>query len=182
MDKKEREANLTELAQRLAEGLQMERKAISGIQTHVDVQLQALREQDRTRVEDATLMTSQEVNTLQKLRNNRDIIVDEMAMLLDLKQEKARLKPLVIALATELEDRPLKSHLASLAAEIPEAAASAKNSCKELAYSLQYALHLGQSIIQAVHGAGSPPPVQVYTATGNKELSSNRRMMVNKIG
>ena len=182
MDKKDKEANLAELAHKLAEGLQQEREAISGIKTQVEVQLEALRNQDRVQVEDATLVTSQEVNTLQKLRNNRDTIVDEMVELLNLKHGKARLKPLVIALATELKDRPLKSRLSSLVAELPEEAASAKESCKELAYSLQYALHLGQSIIQAVHGAASPPPVKIYTAKGNKELSSNRRMMVNEVG
>ncbi len=182
MENKEREAHLATLAQKLADGLALEREAIGGIKTHVGVQLEALRKQDRTQVEDATQMTSLEVNTLQKLRNNRDEIVDEMATLLKLKEDNTRLKPLVMALASEIKDRPLKSRLATLAEELPQEAASAKESCKELAYSLQYALHLGQSIIQAVHGAASPPPVQVYTASGNKELSSNRRMMVNKIG
>ncbi len=182
MDKQEKEAHLVELAQKLADGLQGEREAIDGIRIQVDLQLQALRDQDRTRVEDTTLMTSQGVNSLQKLRNSRDEVVGEMASLLNLEPDNTRLTPLFIALASEIEDKSLKSRLAALAAELPEEAALAKDSCRELAYSLQYALHLGQSIIQAVHGAGSPPPVQIYTATGNKELSSSRRMMVNKVG
>lgn len=182
MDKQEKRAQLTELAQQLAKRLQNESAAMSGIKTHVDRQLGALRKHDRELIEDTTLMTSQEVNTLHKMRNERNEIVSKMARILNLKKGKTRLKPLVIALASELPDRELKSQLAQLAADLPEEATAVKESCKELAYSLQYALHLGQSLIEAIHGATSPAPVQIYTATGNKKLAANRRMMVNKVG
>ena len=141
-----------------------------------------MRNQDRGLIEETTLMTSQEVNTLQRLRNSRDELVDEMASLLNLGDDKKRLNSLVIALASELPDKELKSQLAGLAATLPAEAAQVKDSCKELAYSLQYALHLGHAMIEAVHGAASPPPVQVYTAKGNKELSTSRRMMINQVG
>ena len=182
MSKDAKRANLTKLVKELIDGLSKEREAIGVIKSQVDLQLNALRAQNRLLVEDTTLKTSQEVNTLQKLRNNREAIIGEMAELLSLQEGKTSLKSLVISLATELPDRGLKSKLATLAAELPEDAAAVKESCKELAYSLQYALHLGQSMIEAVHGATSPPPVQVYTATGNKKLSSSQRMMVNKVG
>lgn len=182
MEKKKKQATLTELAQELAAGLQEERSAIGDIKIYVDRQLQALKKQDRNAVEEATLMTSQEVNTLYKLRNQREDIVQKMAGLLKIKQEKPKLKSLVIALASEIKDRDVKSQLATLAAELPEEASMAKDSCKELAYSLQYALHLGQNLIEAIHGSTTPAPVKVYTAAGNKELSSNHRMMVNKVG
>lgn len=182
MEKNKKDSKLTALAQQLAEGLQHERAALGLIKSHLDRQLQALRQQDREVVEDTTLNTSQKVNSLQQLRNERDEIVKSMARILNLKEEKTRLQPLIIALATELKDKELKAKLATLAAELPEEAASIKDSCKELAYSLQYALHLGQSLIEAIHGATSPTPVQIYTAKGNKELATNRRMMVNKVG
>ncbi len=182
MDKKEKRATIKALAEQLATGLQGEREALNGIKLHVDRQLSALRQQDREIIEDTTLLTSQEINSLQKLRNQREQIISKMARLLNLSKDKQKLKSLAIALATELPDRELKANLAELAAELPEDAASVKESCKELAYSLQYALHLGQSLIEAIHGATSPPPVQIYTATGNKKLSSNRRMMINKVG
>jgi hypothetical protein len=53
---------------------------------------------------------------------------------------------------------------------------------RQLAYSLQYALHLGHAIIEAVQGAGSPPPIQVYTAAGETRLPANRRVMINQVG
>ena len=182
MDTTKKDSKLTRLAVQLAEGLQHERAALGIIKTHLDRQLQALRQQDREEVQETTLNTSQKVNSLQQLRTERDEIVKSMAKILNLKEEKTRLQPLIIALASELKDKELKAKLATLAAELPEEAASIKDSCKELAYSLQYALHLGQSLIEAIHGAASPPPVQIYTARGNKELTSNRRMMVNKVG
>ena len=182
MSKDEKQANLARLASELVDGLNKEREAIQVIKSQVDLQLNALRAQNRLLVEDTTLKTSQEVNTLQKLRNQREAIIGEMAAELQIDESRTGLTSLVIALASELPNKSLKSKLATLATELPEEAAAVKDSCKELAYSLQYALHLGQSMIEAVHGATSPPPVQVYTATGNKKLSPSKRMMVNKVG
>ncbi len=182
MENLETPNDLHDLALKLADGLKKEREAIDSIKQSVDLQLHALRTQNREQVEETTLQTSLQVNTLQKLRNDREQIVVEMADLLNVPEERTRLNMLVIALASELTDKELKTELAALAAELPEEAAAAKDSCKELAYSLQYALHLGQSMIEAIHGTTVPAPVQVYTAKGNKELSSNHRMMVNEIG
>ncbi len=182
MGKDEKQFNLARLANELVDGLKKEQDAIGVIKSQVNLQLSALRAQNRLLLEDTTLTTSQEVNTLQKLRDQRENIVTEMTEVLDLNESKTGLKSLVIAVATELPDNALKSKLAALAAELPEDASAVKENCKELAYSLQYALHLGQSLIEAVHRATSPPPIQVYTATGNKKLAPNKRMMVNKIG
>lgn len=182
MDKSQKKIALQGLVEELVAGLEQERVALQGIRNQVSLQLDALRAQDRNSVEETTLQTSQEVNNLQKLRLDREDRVNKVATLLDIKQSEVPLKTLVIALASELQDKSLKSQLANLASELPAEAASVKESCKELAYSLQYALHLGQSFIEAIHGASSPPPVQIYTAEGNKKLSTSRRMMVNQVG
>ena len=86
----------------------------------------------------------------------------------------------------KLEENPCDEDslntIKELSQRIPLEAQKIRENSKELAYSLQYALHLGHQMIEAIQGAVSYPPILIYTAEGSKKLSASKRMMVNKIG
>lgn len=173
---------LEDAARDLIDGLYQEHKSIEALKKHVEAQLKALHNQERETVEETTQRASQEVNRLQKLRTSRDQALQEITPILGLENPAPSLSEVIAALQSELGDHELTEALRNLNNSIPEDALATRERCKELAYSLQYALHLGHELIGSIQGATVPPPVQVYTADGNKKLPTSRRMMVNKVG
>ncbi len=182
MEMTEEPRPLEDAARALIEGLSREHKSIEALKKHVEAQLKALHNQERELIEETTQHASQEVNRLQKLRNKRAEALQKLTPLLGLESPDVPLADVITALQSELGDHELTKALDSLSTTIPGDALATRERCKELAYSLQYALHLGHELIGSIQGATVPPPVQVYTADGHKKLPTSRRMMVNKVG
>lgn len=173
---------LEDAVRTLIDGLNKEHQSIEALKKHVETQLKALHNQEREVIEETTQHASQEVNRLQKLRNVREQALQEIIPMLKLPGTDLPLANVITALQSELGDHELTEALRALSNNIPEDALATRERCKELAYSLQYALHLGHELIGSIQGATVPPPVQVYTADGHKKLPTSRRMMVNKVG
>ena len=169
------------LAEELAAGLEQELDALEALRAAIERQISALYRQERETIEATTSQTSQHVHTLEHLRKERDA---RLAALEAFAGDEAirSLRDALPILETRIDDAPLIERLRTLGAAIPSAAESTRQACRQLAFSLQYALHLGHSIIEAVQGAGTPPPIQIYTAEGETRIPSNRRIMVNQVG
>jgi hypothetical protein len=173
---------LHDAARALIEGLNREHQSIEALRGQVELQLEALHRHERETIEESTQSASQEVNTLQKLRTERDQIVRQVHLILGTDAPDVSLAKLIETLELELGDGNLVEELKALHTTLPTEAAATRERCRELAFSLQYALHFGHDLIEAIQRASAPPPVQVYTAEGSQKLPSSRRMMVNKIG
>ena len=159
----------------------MEEISIKQLEKHLDGQLAALRSQERGILEDLTIDTSNEVSKLHNLQSNKQEHIQHLCEHLTPGASKASLDSLINTLDESFDDSLIES-LKLLQQRIPEQAKTIREKSKELAYSLQYALHLGHQMIEAIQGATSSPPMLIYTAAGSKKISANKRMMVNKVG
>ena len=170
-----------DLTQALVNDLQKEEISIEILEKHLDGQLAALRSQERSSLEELTLQTSNEVNNLHILQNSKLEHIRLLSEQLTPDATNASLDTIIAAMEQSFDDALVVS-LKQLHARIPERAVAVREKSKELAYSLQYALHLGHQMIEAIQGATSSPPMLIYTAAGSKKISASKRMMVNKVG
>ena len=155
---------------------------MDALKDHIDEQLKAVRSQERSKLEALTAETSSIVNALQQFQNEKDEYIQQLAKLMDIDKSSLSLEPIINKLEEYPCDEELLANLKALFHQIPQGAQAVRERSKELAYSLQYALHLGHQMIEAIQGAVSYPPILIYTAEGSKKLSASKRMMVNKIG
>lgn len=171
-----------ELAEALITTLSNQEQSMAALKTHIEEQLIALRSQDRSALENLTAETSGIVSSIHQLQTQRDDNLQQLATSMGIELDSISIEPVI----KKLEEYPCdEEHLKTikeLSQRIPLEAHSIRESSKELAYSLQYALHLGHQMIEAIQGAVSYPPILIYTAEGSKKLSASKRMMVNKIG
>ena len=181
MNKEPLSPSVRELTQALVEALQKEESSIKLLEKHLDGQLAALRSQERNTLEDLTIDTSNEVSTLHNLQSDKQEQIQRLSEQITPGARKISLDTLISTLDESFEDSVLES-LKQLHHRIPEQARTIREKSKELAYSLQYALHLGHQMIEAIQGATSSPPMLIYTAAGSKKISASKRMMVNKVG
>lgn len=173
---------IEELTRALITNLTNQEQGMADLKNHIDEQLTALRSQERSTLESLTAETSSIVSNLHSLQSERKKQIKLFSGLLELDPSIDSIEPIITKLEQEsIEEGQVKT-LKELHKSIPLAARAIKDRSKELAYSLQYALHLGHQMIEAIQGAVSYPPVLVYTAEGSKKLSASKRMMVNKVG
>ena len=194
MDTPDSAPTIDTLAQDLIRDLVREEQAIQSLNSHITAQLDALRSQKRELIEDLTLEASQDLNSLRGIRAERELHLKALVSLINRHLEDApldagqdstespKISALVELLANVEHDAETCNELKNLGERIPAQAKEARERCMELAYSLQYALHIGHQFIEAIHGATSFPPMLVYTADGDKKTSASKRMMVNKVG
>lgn len=171
--------------QALVDDLEKEKDSIEALETHLSEQLLVVRSQERDSLEDLTLKTSNEVNRLQILQGAKKEHLKLLGEQIGSKTETFTIDSLIASIESSLEEdveKGLMQSLKSLHASLPERAQSVRDKSRELAYSLQYALHLGHQMIEAIQGATSHPPMLIYTAVGSKKISASKRMMVNKVG
>ena len=171
-----------ELVQALISNLTNQEHNMDALKQHIDEQLSALRSQERSTLEQLTAETSGIVSTLQQLQNEKDNHIQLFSELLGLDIKLTTIETIIQKLQDDQADEQLIQNLKQLFKRIPERAQAIRDSSKELAYSLQFALHLGHQMIEAIQGAVSYPPILIYTAEGSKKLSASKRMMVNKVG
>ena len=174
--------NVDDLIQALITALSNQEHSMTALKNHIDEQLKALRSQQRSTLEKLTAETSGIVNTLQILESEKNSHIKQLGKLLDVELNSISIEPLIQSLEKRPGHEEHVETLKQLFHRIPAGAKIIRESGKELAYSLQYALHLGHQMIEAIQGAVSYPPVLVYTAEGSKKLSASKRMMVNKVG
>ena len=174
--------NIEELTHALINTLMYQEQGMKDLRNHIEEQLTALRSQERTTLETLTAETSSIVNTLQQLQSEKERHILLFGELFDLDSTSTSLESVIHILEDSSHNERQLDLLKQLFERIPVAAQEIRDSSKELAYSLQYALHLGHQMIEAIQGAVSYPPILIYTAEGSKKLSASKRMMVNKVG
>ncbi|MBX2819989.1 MAG: hypothetical protein KTR29_09925 [Rhodothermaceae bacterium] len=173
---------IEELTQALIGNLTKQEQKMIALKKHIDEQLTAVRAQERDALDTLTAETSSIVNALQLLQNEKNSHIQLFSTLLDMDTSSTSTDAIIEKLKENEFDEELTSTLKQLFERIPLNAQAIRESSKELAYSLQYALHLGHQMIEAIQGAVSYPPILIYTAEGSKKLSASKRMMVNKVG
>jgi|GEM_PF-4900148 len=173
---------IEELTQALIGNLTKQEQNMIALKKHIDEQLTAVRSQERDTLDTLTAETSSIVSALQLLQNEKNSHIQAFNTLLDMDKSSTSIDTIIEKLKETEFDEELVSTLNQLFERIPLNAQAIRESSKELAYSLQYALHLGHQMIEAIQGAVSYPPILIYTAEGSKKLSASKRMMVNKVG
>ncbi len=182
MKKTDIPASTAELARSLLKDLEKEKSTIERLNTCIADQLGALRNRERTVLDELTCEASQDLNALQQLQHKKEERVAKLAGGLGLEPASPGLDDVIQALEASSEFGAIGTELRRLSDTIPKKAHSTRERCKELAYSLQYALHLGHQFIEAIQGATSYPPMLIYTAEGSKKMAANKRIMINKVG
>ena len=94
---------LQRLAETLAAGLSQEQAAVQALRATVEEQIQALHKQDRNGVEDTTLQTSQEIHTLDRLREERARNIETLIEYLGLQEQASDLQSIIPALEEKLQ-------------------------------------------------------------------------------
>lgn len=173
---------IEEFTQTLITNLTHQEQGMADLKTHIEEQLNALRSQERSTLETLTAETSSIISSLQTLQIEKEKHLTSFSKILELDPSNSSLESIIKSLERHAIEEGQVELLKQLNTTIPLTAQAIKERSKELAYSLQYALHLGHQMIEAIQGAVSYPPILVYTAEGNKKLSASKRMMVNKVG
>ena len=168
-------------ALQIARTLEKEKDALDRLISSFSIQLEAVREQKIDVLEEATLKTSREVQQLTLLKHERR---KQVAAII----EETGMEP-PSTFSTFLEewngyqtDEQTKHQILEVYQAIKQMVGDAQSKGSELAYTLQYALHLGQEILQSIQGINAPPAIQLYDKQGNTSLSHPARSFVNKIG
>ena len=170
------------LVKALIESLREEAADLRKLEAQFGRQLDALREQQHERQEQAMHEASETVGTLDRLRAKRERQMRLLGRVLKVEGEAPSLQQLAAAIDSHPETGPLGADLLEARAAVREQAQKTRQVCEHLDFALQYAVSLGRDMLQAMQDLDRPPPPCVYTARGNTSRAPTPRSFVNKVG
>lgn len=170
------------LVKALIEALREEEAELGKLEAQFQRQLDALREQQHERQEQAMHEASETVGTLDRLRTRRERQMRLLGRVLKIEGEETSLRQFAAAIDSHPATEPLGADLLEARAAVREQAQKTRQICEHLDFALQYAVSLGRDMLQAMQDLDRPPPPCVYTARGNTSRARTPRSFVNKVG
>ena len=166
----------------LLETLEDERQSLVRLFTHFDQQIEALRGRNQDMIDEATHRTTEEVNVLARLKQNRDRQVRLLGRVLRIDGENTSLDDIAGALRRDPRTSSLALRIAETRTVVKQQAIRTQDRCRDLEFSLQFAAHLGREILQALQGFDAPAGGLTYNASGGTVESKGTRSFLNKVG
>lgn len=171
------------LAATLLETLEEEHASLARMQDQFDRQLASIRERDQEGIEETAVRTSDEVNILARLKTTRDRQIRLIGRVLRLEGDVLSVKEITDALENAPATTEIGRRLSDLRMQIREQARLTQERCRDLEFALQYAVHLGRELLQAVQGIDTPGGGRHYTSRGSTvESTGGQRSLLNRMG
>jgi len=170
------------MATSLHETLQQELECLVRLYGHFDLQIEAIRRRNNKLIDDTTHDTNEEVNLLARLKQARDRQQRLLGRVLRIEGDHASVSELAARLALGQETREIASKVTELVAKIKQQAHFTQARCRDLEFTLQYAVHLSRELLQAIQGIDQPAGGRHYTAKGSTVESTGTRSLLNRVG
>lgn len=162
----------------LVETLESEHASLARLTGHFERQIEALRGRRQDLIDEATSETSDEVNALARLKQIRDRQMRLLGRVLRLESDGTSIQD--VARSLDADAAPLAARLIELRDQIRSQASQAQDRCRDLEFTLQYAVHLGRELLHAMQGVDAPPVH--YTSKGDAVESAGNRSFLNRVG
>jgi hypothetical protein len=171
------------LASSLLETLEEEHGSLLRMHRQFDQQLAAIRSQDHELIESAALITNDEVNILARLKQKRDRQIRLLGRVLRLEGETVSIKDVAAAFLLSSDTAGVGTDILELRERIRAQALRTQERCRDLEFALDYSVHLGRELLQALQGIEAPAGGRHYTSKGGTvESTPGTRSFVNRIG
>lgn len=174
--------SLPEQARWLAEKLDEERSALQALEASIESQMVALRARESAEVRESTISANERLHVLTRLHEEQEAMLAGIAAAIGWEGQPATIRAVADHLEREIGDHETAQRLRASRTSLMELAAETKEKSEELAYTLQYALHLGKELIQTVQSVHQPEPVSLYTPRGKTTIGGKSRPIVNRMG
>ena len=173
---------VSQLAESLIELLSREKAIVENMGETMTQQLIAIRSQNREGVEEATLATSREISQLMALQMDRNKQIETLTKAMGDFTNLQRLEDLAEHLMSNPATKESGEKILELHNTLKHTANATRERGRELTYTLQYAMHLGHSLLETVQTMSGAASVELYTAAGKREKTRPSRSFVNQIG
>lgn len=171
------------LSATLLETLEEEHASLTRMQAQFDRQIAAIRDNDQEGVEETAVRTSDEVNILSRLKQTRDRQTRLLGRVLRLDGEMISMRDITDALQSGPATAEVGATLSEVREKVRVQAQATQERCRDLEFALQYAVHLGRELLQAVQGIDTPAGGRHYTSRGSTvESQSGQRSLLNRVG
>ena len=170
------------MAASLLDTLQQELECLVRLYGHFDLQIEAIRRRNNKLIDDATHSTNDEVNVLARLKQARDRQQRLLGRVLRVEGDHASVSELASRLALAEETSEVASKITELVAKIKQQAQFTQARCRDLEFTLQYAVHLSRELLTAIQGIDQPSGGRHYTAKGSTVESKGTRSLLNRVG
>ncbi len=169
------------LASSLIATLQDEYESLVRLRGHFDDHILALRQREKDGIDEATHRTHDEINVLANLKNQRDRKMRLLRRVLRLEGEQSTIEDVCGRLDAEETAAEGTAEIRRLRREIRAEAVRTRKRCRDLEFALEYAVHLGRDLLQALQGTSPAVATKVYTPKGGA-IESAGNSFVNKVG
>lgn len=171
------------LAATLLETLREEHDALARMQDQFDRQIAAIREHDERAIEATAIRTSDEVNILARLKQTRDRQTRLLGRVLRLEGDTITMEDVSESLEGGAATKEIGTQLKEMREKVRAQAQLTQERCRDLEFAIQYAVHLGRELLQAIQGIDPNAGGRHYTSRGSTvESSSGQRSLLNRIG
>lgn len=176
-------ASLLSLAEAFLDTLEEEHTALLRMHDHFEKQLEAVRRRDHDLIESAAVQTSDEVNVLARLRQIRSRQIRLLGRILRLESGSASIGEIAAALEKDGSTTDIGSRIMHMRETVRTQASQTQERCRDLEFALDYSIHLGHELLEAITGANESGGGRHYTPDGGTvESTSGKRSFLNRVG
>ncbi len=169
------------LVQQLIGTLHQELALFAELEQCLETQLDALRQHNVEALEEAAMATSNRLTRLERLEQTRLRQGRLLRRILKL-EPSASGEQLLTALAALPEGASTTQTLRQLQQALQTQQERTRRQCETLEFALQYAIHIGQELLEFLQELEQPATARVYTPTGRTTPASPQRSVVNQVG
>jgi FlgN protein len=173
---------LLDQSRSLAQKLDEHRAALLALEASIEAQMAAMRTRESAEVRETTLSANDRLHVLTRLYEEQEALLADITASLGWEDDRPSIVKLAIHLEQVRGGEKIARTLLETRTAITELAAATREKSEELAYTLQYALHLGKELIQAVQAVHQPVPTSLYTPRGKTTIGGKTRPIVNRMG
>lgn len=171
------------LASSLLDTIEAEHASLVRMHDHFERQIAAVRERDHEHIERAALHTSDEVNVLARLMQTRNRQIRLLGRVLRLEEFEVSIREVAEALERSGDCDAVGARILDLRETIRSQAVRTQDRCRDLEFALEYSVHLGHELLEAITGVDDPSGGRHYTSDGGAvESSSGKRSILNRVG
>lgn len=171
------------LAASFLDTLEEEHASLLRMHDHFERQIEAVRDRDHERIEAAALQTSDEVNVLARLKQTRNRQIRLLGRVMRLEEREVSIREVAEALEREGDGDAIGIRILDLREKIRAQALLTQERCRDLEFALEYSVHLGHELLEAITGTDDPSGGRHYTSDGGAvESSPGKRSILNRVG
>mgnify|MGYP000076975427 CR=1 FL=1 len=169
------------LVQQLIDTLHQELALFAELEHCLEAQLGALRQRSLEALEEAAMATSERLTRLERLEQTRLRQGRLLRRILGL-DPLASGEQLLTAVAALPEGASAAQTLRQLQQALQAQQERARRQCETLEFSLQYAIRIGQELLEFLQELEQPATARIYTPTGRTTQAAPPHPVVNQVG